>query len=256
MAAERRILKSWKDIASYLGVGIRTAQRWKDERGLPVRQPGAARSAVLALPDEIDRWLHRNAGAEAPEVEIPELEGVIATKTFLTRPAHPLKPGTEVECLLELGRLMAANDPARVLARISAYALELCRAESAGFSLVEPGEDGGEIFRWSATAGRMRPYEGGTTPADFSPCGICLQRNAAQLFKYPEKHYPYLARIAPITELLLIPMHEEASWVGTIWVISHHSRRRFDPGDARLLANFGRLASAAIVAATRARARR
>jgi predicted DNA-binding transcriptional regulator AlpA len=52
------ILNSWKEIASYLGRGVRTAQRWERELRLPVRRPrGRRRSAVIAVRKEIDAWL-------------------------------------------------------------------------------------------------------------------------------------------------------------------------------------------------------
>ena len=55
-----RILNSWKEIAQYLGRGVRTVQRWEAELGLPVRRPrGHSRSSVLALASELDSWLAR-----------------------------------------------------------------------------------------------------------------------------------------------------------------------------------------------------
>jgi len=55
---ERRILNSWKEIASYLGRGVRTVQRWEAHLGLPVHRPsGRDHSAVLAFSNELDQWL-------------------------------------------------------------------------------------------------------------------------------------------------------------------------------------------------------
>lgn len=52
------VLNSWKEIASYVGRGVRTVQRWEADLGMPVRRPRAkSRSAVLAMSDEIDAWL-------------------------------------------------------------------------------------------------------------------------------------------------------------------------------------------------------
>jgi len=52
------MLGSWKEIAAYLGKGVRTVQRWENDLGLPVRRPnGAAKGLVYASPDELDRWL-------------------------------------------------------------------------------------------------------------------------------------------------------------------------------------------------------
>lgn len=52
------VVNSWKEIAAYLGRGVRTVQRWEQELGLPVRRPrGKNRSAVIALKPDLDRWL-------------------------------------------------------------------------------------------------------------------------------------------------------------------------------------------------------
>lgn len=58
---QQGILNSWKEIAQYLGRGVRTVQRWEAELGLPVRRPrGKRRSAVIAVSVELDRWMeHR-----------------------------------------------------------------------------------------------------------------------------------------------------------------------------------------------------
>lgn len=59
--ASLHILNSWKEIASYLGRGVRTTQRYEQKLGLPVHRPaGRERSAVVAFADELERWL-RNA---------------------------------------------------------------------------------------------------------------------------------------------------------------------------------------------------
>jgi hypothetical protein len=53
------VLSSWKDIARYLGKGVRTVQRWEQHHGLPVRRPAgaASKSAVLLNRTEVDEWL-------------------------------------------------------------------------------------------------------------------------------------------------------------------------------------------------------
>ncbi len=53
-------LNSWKEIAVYVGRGVRTVQRWERELGLPVRRPHKhLRSPVIAIPAELDEWLRR-----------------------------------------------------------------------------------------------------------------------------------------------------------------------------------------------------
>lgn len=52
------VLTSWKEIASHLGKGVRTVQRWERGLGLPVRRPNAAQKhVVIAFPEELDNWL-------------------------------------------------------------------------------------------------------------------------------------------------------------------------------------------------------
>lgn len=54
------VLNSWKEIAGYMGRGVRTVQRWEQRLGLPVHRPqGRDRSAVLAMREEVDAWLAR-----------------------------------------------------------------------------------------------------------------------------------------------------------------------------------------------------
>jgi predicted nucleic acid-binding Zn ribbon protein len=52
------VLTSWKEIAQYLGKGVRTLQRWEALYGLPVRRARGKddRKAVLAIPEELDHW--------------------------------------------------------------------------------------------------------------------------------------------------------------------------------------------------------
>jgi len=52
------VFSGWKDIASYLGKGIRTIQRYEQTLGLPIRRPaGKMSGAVLATKAELDAWL-------------------------------------------------------------------------------------------------------------------------------------------------------------------------------------------------------
>lgn len=55
-------LHSWKEIADYLGVTIRTAQRWEKEQGLPVRRLPGERGRVLALAGDLDEWKSSRIG--------------------------------------------------------------------------------------------------------------------------------------------------------------------------------------------------
>jgi hypothetical protein len=60
--ATRATLQTWKEIASELNCGVRTAQRWERTLGLPVRRLGrGSRARVVAFKDELQRWLRKNA---------------------------------------------------------------------------------------------------------------------------------------------------------------------------------------------------
>lgn len=64
------VLNGWKEIAGYLGRGVRTVQRWHNATGLPVHRPiGHKRSSVVAMSEELDAWLKATSAREMPEVE-------------------------------------------------------------------------------------------------------------------------------------------------------------------------------------------
>ena len=56
------LLKGWDAIGRYLGIGSATAQRWA-KSGMPVRREGRY---TVADPEEIQRWLGREAHMPAP----------------------------------------------------------------------------------------------------------------------------------------------------------------------------------------------
>jgi len=52
------IFSGWKEIANYLGKGVRTVQRYESQMRLPVHRPAArACSAVIATKVELDAWV-------------------------------------------------------------------------------------------------------------------------------------------------------------------------------------------------------
>ena len=121
------------------------------------------------------------------------------------------------------------HSPDSVLQRLVESAAELCRAGSAGISLIEE-EKGRKIFRWRAIAGQFAKNLLGTTPRDFSPCGVVVDRNAVELFSRPGLHYPYLDEVNPrISEALLAPFALGGERIGTVWVITHDDNRNSIP---------------------------
>ena len=52
-----QILSGWKEIANYLGMGVRTVQRYEREQRLPIYRPAGKCSSVIAIQAELDRWV-------------------------------------------------------------------------------------------------------------------------------------------------------------------------------------------------------
>ena len=65
MDSGNAVLSSWKEIARYVGKGVRTVQRWEKEQGLPVRRTKhTTKSTVLGVPSEIDEWVRSQQFAD------------------------------------------------------------------------------------------------------------------------------------------------------------------------------------------------
>jgi PAS domain S-box-containing protein len=64
--ASAPVLRSWKEIAGYVGACAKTVQRWEHTHKFPVRRVRAGKGAVVfAIRDEIDNWLSsQNHGAK------------------------------------------------------------------------------------------------------------------------------------------------------------------------------------------------
>ena len=61
-----QFLNGWKEIANYLGKGVRTVQRYERDLGLPVRRPaGKPTGSVLATTAELDAWVAASPIREA-----------------------------------------------------------------------------------------------------------------------------------------------------------------------------------------------
>jgi hypothetical protein len=75
-------LTSWKEIAAYMGRGVRTVQRWEACCGLPVRRPGdGSRSTVLAVAEELDEWTRMGTTVASVGKELAVLRGLVEIQT-------------------------------------------------------------------------------------------------------------------------------------------------------------------------------
>ena len=75
-------LSGWKDIAAYLGRGVRTVQRYEREYGLPVRRPARkSKGSVVATKAELDAWVSASPIHEVFRLtRLPAAEGSAAEK--------------------------------------------------------------------------------------------------------------------------------------------------------------------------------
>ncbi len=136
--------------------------------------------------------------------------------------------------LQELAARMA-DQPEGVLPRFVDLAMEMAGGVSAGLSLYEEAPAPG-VFRWQYLRGVLSPFNGMTTPRDFSPCGITLDRNAPVLSRYPERVYDWIAAAnITVPEVLLVPLYLGGKVpLGTLWIISDQEGH-FDSGHARVM---------------------
>ncbi|HTW59028.1 MAG TPA: hypothetical protein VMD99_12930 [Terriglobales bacterium] len=67
-----QFLSGWKDIANYLGKGVRTVQRYERQMSLPVRRPaGRPSGSVVATKAELDAWVSASPIREAFHLPSP-----------------------------------------------------------------------------------------------------------------------------------------------------------------------------------------
>jgi hypothetical protein len=136
-----------------------------------------------------------------------------------------------------------------ILKALTDTALTLCRAHTAGISILEMDDAGGApLFRWHSVSGKWAAHKGGSMPRAASPCGTILDRNHYELMASPERHYAAMRGVEPpIHEVLLMPFSLLGAPVGTIWVIAHDATVRFDGEDLRLMGNLASFAATAYV---------
>jgi two-component system CheB/CheR fusion protein len=138
-----------------------------------------------------------------------------------------------------------SRSPATVQRRLVEMVLNVCRADSAGISLLE-ADGPNEFFRWTAIAGALAENLNGTIPRAASPCNVVLGCDEVLLFDRVERRFPHLAAVRPpVFETLLAPFHLGGRPIGTVWAIKHSPEGHFDGEDARLLRILAGAASAA-----------
>jgi len=94
---KKKILSSWKEISNYLGIRVRTAQRWESEIGLPIhRIEKLNKTYVIAYIDEIDNWIKNktqpksnNKPAVLKYILTVLFTAIVISAAFLIPKSHP-----------------------------------------------------------------------------------------------------------------------------------------------------------------------
>jgi two-component sensor histidine kinase len=167
------------------------------------------------------------------------------TDELLRRPPKTTDYLQEKCALQDLARHMV-DHPNDVLSRLVGLAMEISSSSSSGISLYEADPAPG-IFRWHHVHGLLAGFNGATTPRDFSPCGVCLDRAEPILCRHPEREYSWIADAhITVPEVLLVPLYVAGSHpLGTLWIVAD-GEGQFDSGHARVLTELAGFAGIAV----------
>jgi signal transduction histidine kinase len=197
---------------------------------------------------------HRSPRRAAKLSKIPQantsqpapLEDVLVTYKLRSRRRRKPNSYHESVALRTLAKSMA-DSPDKLIDALLRAALDLCCAGTAGLSMLETLPSGEQVFRWTHLAGDLSKHVGGTTPRNFSPCGVTLDLNAPQLFDHPSRRFEYLNGAGvEIVEGLVIPVHLGDQQPGTIWILSHDDESKFDAEDVRLMTGLAEFTAGAL----------
>jgi two-component sensor histidine kinase len=183
-------------------------------------------------------------------MDMPDQDRTVPADLYITeelarRPEKTPDYLREKQALQDLATHMV-EDPKAVLPRLVDLAMELTGGSSSGLSLYESNPAPG-VFRWRYLRGILAPFDGATTPRNFSPCGITLDQKCPVLSKHPEQFYNWISDANIIVpEVLLVPLYlGKAEPLGTLWIVAN-SENHFDKGDARIAAELAAFAGIAL----------
>ena len=148
----------------------------------------------------------------------PDISTVYAVD-LAGRPVPQTDASREKAALLQLaGRMHDA--PGEMLPKFVELAMELTGGISAGISLLEDASPS-PVFRWHHLRGLLSPFDGATTPRDYSPCGVTLDRSAPTLTNHPERVYEWIPQHLSLPEVLLVPLSiGRTEPLGTLWIVA------------------------------------
>jgi len=193
-----------------------------------------------------------NESAVAAPITMPPAY-VFITDELHRRAPKKIDYQQEKLALQDLARQMA-DHPAEVLPHLVDLAIAICGGVSGGISLYEESPPPG-VFRWHYLRGDLEKFAGGTTPRNFSPCGVTIDCQAPMLVEHPERYYTWLVEAGiALPECLLVPLYVGgAAPLGTLWIVSP-AEGHFDSGHARIMTELAAFAGIALrMASTEAR---
>ena len=156
------------------------------------------------------------------------------TDELMQRPARRTDYLREKQAMQDLAAQMVSR-PEGVLPHFVDLAMDLTGGVAAGLSLYEKDPMPG-VFRWRYLRGVLAPFEGATTPRDFSPCGVTLDEKRPVLSRNPELVYHWIsdAKIV-VPEVMLVPLYVGGQEpLGTLWIVADQAGH-FDSGHARVI---------------------
>ncbi|WP_233860375.1 GAF domain-containing protein, partial [Paraburkholderia sp. HD33-4] len=137
--------------------------------------------------------------------------------------------------LQDIGAQML-DHPDQVLPKLVERAMQMTGASSAGISALDLEDGAAGVFRWRDLRGELARFEGATTPRNYSPCGVCLDRFEPTLTRRPERYYSWIAEAGAVCpEVLLVPLYvANGQPLGTLWIVAK-KEGQFDSGHARIM---------------------
>lgn len=175
-----------------------------------------------------------------------KLQDVVITEELGRRGDRAADPSIERFALAAIAAV-TQHGPDAILHALCAAGLRLYPGGSCGINLLEK-EAGDGVFRWMAIEGALAQHQGGTAPADHSPCGYVCRRGSAQLLSNSARYFEWMRNSnIPVWESLIIPLFRtQQEAIGTIWIVSHDEQHRFDRQDLHTLTMLSGHASAAL----------
>lgn len=169
------------------------------------------------------------------------LDDIIVTSQLTLRPSRSPQYRAEIQTIKILVNTISEN-PDAFWQRLAEAGLQLCRAGTAGVSLLDT-EGGAEVFRAEAVAGVLSGHLDSTIPRA-SPWGAAIDRDATQLMYLPERFFSTLRFTVPILEALIVPFRVQNRPAGTVWLVAHDDACKFDREDERIGRTLASIAAA------------